>query len=236
LAFDGPLAGRRALVTGAASGIGLAIAARLRADGAEVLTADRAPGCDLELDVAAPGAAERLAGACGGGLDILVANAGVSAFEMLDGHSDAVWDETLGIDLSAVFRLMRAATPLLKASGRGRIITIGSVMSTFGEAGMAAYAAAKHGVLGLTRAAAIELGPHGVTVNCIQPGAILTGITRPAFAANPAFGAFWEQKAALKRLGTPEDIAGVAAFLAGDDAAFVTGAAIVVDGGATAHP
>lgn len=231
-----PLAGRRALVTGAASGIGAAVAARLRRDGAEVLTADRAPGCDLLVDVAAPGAAERLAEACGGRLDILVANAGVSAFEPLDGHSDAVWDDTLAIDLSAVFRLMRACAPMLKAGEAGRIVTIGSVMSTFGEAGMAAYAAAKHGVLGLTRAAAIELGPDRVTVNCVQPGAILTGITRPAFEANPAFAAFWEQKAALKRLGTPEEIAGVVAFLAGDDARFVTGAAIVVDGGATAHP
>jgi NAD(P)-dependent dehydrogenase (short-subunit alcohol dehydrogenase family) len=236
LPSEAPLAGRRALVTGAASGIGAAIAVRLAADGAEVLTVDRAPGCDLLLDVAAADAAQQMVAACRGRLDILVANAGVSAFEPLDGHSDEVWTATLEIDLSAVFRLVRAAAPLLKASGRARIITIGSVMSTFGEAGMAAYAAAKHGVLGLTRAAAIELGPHGVTANCIQPGAILTGITRPAFAANPEFGRFWEQKAALKRLGTAEEVAAVAAFLASDDARFVTGAAIVVDGGATAHP
>jgi NAD(P)-dependent dehydrogenase (short-subunit alcohol dehydrogenase family) len=194
------------------------------------------PGCDIVVDVAAPDAAQQLVEACGGRLDIVVPNAGVSAFEPLDGHSDAIWEMTLDIDLGAVFRLIRAATPLLIQSPAGRIITIGSVMSTFGEAGMAAYAAAKHGVLGLTRAAAIELGPHGVTANCIQPGAILTGITAPAFAANPAFGDFWQQKAALKRLGTPEDIADVAAFLASDDARFVSGAAIVVDGGATAHP
>jgi NAD(P)-dependent dehydrogenase (short-subunit alcohol dehydrogenase family) len=230
------LAGRRALVTGAASGIGAAIAARLTADGAEVFTVDRVPGCDLALDVAQPGAADAMVRACGGRLDILVPNAGVSAFEPLDGHSDAVWATTLDIDLGAVFRLIRAATPFLKQSRAGRIITIGSVMSTFGEAGMAAYAAAKHGVLGLTRAAAIELGVDGVTVNCIQPGAILTGITRPAFDANPAFGDYWLQKSALKRLGTPEDIADVAAFLASDDARFITGAALVVDGGATAHP
>ncbi len=230
------LSGRKALVTGAASGIGAAIAARLTSDGAEVVTADRAPGCDLTIDVAAPDAAQQLVRACGGRLDILVANAGVSALEPIDGHSDDVWATTLDIDLTAVFRIVRACTPLLKHASAGRIITIGSVMSSFGEAGMAAYAAAKHGVLGLTRAVAIELGPHGVTANCIQPGAILTGITRPAFAANPAFGDYWQQKAALKRLGTPEDIADVASFLASDDARFVTGAAIVVDGGATAHP
>jgi NAD(P)-dependent dehydrogenase (short-subunit alcohol dehydrogenase family) len=230
------LQGRKALVTGAASGIGAAIAARLKAEGADVLTADRAPGCDLAVDVSASDAAQQLVAGCGGRLDILVPNAGVSAFEPLEGHSDAVWDTTLDIDLNAVFRIIRACTPLLRQSSAGRIITIGSVMSTFGEAGMAAYAAAKHGVLGLTRAVAIELGPDGVTANCIQPGAILTGITQPAFSANPAFGDYWVQKAALKRLGTPQDIADVAAFLASDDARFMTGAALVVDGGATAHP
>jgi len=233
------LAGKRALVTGAASGIGQAIAARLRADGAKVLTADRAPGTDLTLDVSAPGSPAALIAACEerlGGLDILVANAGVSAFEMLDGHAEAVWTTTLSINLDSVFRLCRDAIPLLKASGDARIITIGSVMSTFGEAGMAAYAAAKHGVLGLTRAMAIELGPHGITANCIQPGAILSGITRPAFAANPAFGDYWVEKSALKRLGEPDDIAAVAAFLASDDSRFMTGATLVVDGGATAHP
>ncbi len=233
------LKGRRALVTGAASGIGAAIAARLKADGATVLTTDRAPGTDLTLDIAPPESAARLAMACTermGGLDILVANAGVSAFEPLEGHRDDVWATTLEIDLHAVFRLIRAATPLLKRSDAGRIITIGSVMSSFGEAGMVAYAAAKHGVLGLTRAVAIELGSEGVTANCIQPGAILTGITRPAFEADPAFADYWRQKSALKRLGTPQDIADVAAFLASDGARFMTGATLVVDGGATAHP
>lgn len=230
---------QRALVTGAASGIGQAIAARFRADGMAVLTLDRAAGCDLVLDVTAPGAAETMAEAARarlGGLDVLVANAGISAFEMLDGHSDAGWEATLATNLSAVFRQCRACLPLLKEGGAGRIILIGSVMSSFGEAGMAAYAAAKHGVLGLTRALGVELGPLGITVNCIQPGAILTGITRPAFAANPAFADQWVAKSALKRLGTPEDIAGVAAFLASADSRFMTGATLVVDGGATAHP
>ncbi|MFQ3594775.1 MAG: SDR family oxidoreductase [Sphingomonadaceae bacterium] len=233
------LAGRRALVTGAASGIGAAIAARFRAEGMEVLTVDRAEGQDLLLDVAGEGAADAMVAAARsrlGGLDVVVANAGVSALQPLDGHSDALWDETLAIDLSSIFRLCRAALPLLSHSHAGRIILIGSVMSSFGEAGMAAYAAAKHGVLGLARALGVELGPRGITVNCIQPGAILTGITRPAFAANPEFGAYWREKAALKRLGEPDDIAGVAAFLASDDARFVTATSLVVDGGATAHP
>lgn len=235
---------KRALVTGAASGIGAAIAARLKRDGMEVLTADRAAGCDLCLDVAADGAAQTMVVAAGerlGGLDVLVPAAGVSAFEMLEGHSDQVWRDTLGINLDSVFHLIRAAVPVMRGGaaaieGSARIITIGSVMSTHGEAGMAAYAASKHAILGLTRSLAIELGPHGITVNCIQPGAILTGITRPAFAANPEFEAYWVQKSALKRLGTPEDIADVAGFLASDASRFMTGATLVVDAGATAHP
>jgi 3-oxoacyl-[acyl-carrier protein] reductase len=232
------LGGRRAIVTGAASGIGLATARRLAADGAQVFSVDRAAG-DLAIDVAAPGASEAIIAAALaslGGLDILVANAGISSFTPLEGHPDAVWDDTIAINLTAVFRLIRAALPALQASNQARIVTIGSVMSDHGDAGMAAYAASKHGVLGLTRALATELGPAGITVNCVQPGAILTGITAPAFAANPAFEAFWRDKAALKRLGTPDDIAGVIAFLAGPDAGFVTGHGITVDGGAMAHP
>ena len=87
-----------------------------------------------------------------------------------------------------------------------------------------------------TRALAAELGPQSITVNCLQPGAIVTGITTPAFAADPAFESFWRDKAALKRLGTPEDIASVALFLASDDAAFVSGVGLLVDGGAMAAP
>ncbi|WP_448582929.1 SDR family NAD(P)-dependent oxidoreductase [Thermaurantiacus sp.] len=233
------LAGRRALVTGAASGIGFATAARLRAEGMAVLTVDREAGCDLVLDVAAPGAAEAMVEAARaqlGGLDLLFANAGITAAQLLEGHPDQLWEEMLAIDLSSIFRLCRASLPLLEASGHGVILMTGSVMSAFGEAGMAAYAAAKHGVLGLARALGVELGPKGIRVACIQPGAILSGMTRGPFEAQPEFASYWRDKAALRRLGTPEDIAGVAAFLASDDAAFVTATSIVVDGGATAHP
>lgn len=233
------LAGRHALVTGAASGIGLATARRLARDGASVFTVDREGTADLVIDVAAPGASEAIVAAVlarFGGLDILVANAGISSFTPFENHPDAVWDATIAINLSAVFRLCRAALAALKASAVPRIVTIGSVMSDHGDAGMAAYAASKHGVLGLTRALATELGRFGITVNCVQPGAILTGITAPAFAADPGFETLWREKSALKRLGTPDDIAGVIAFLASADAGFVTGHGITVDGGAMAHP
>ncbi|MFZ4687648.1 MAG: SDR family NAD(P)-dependent oxidoreductase [Polymorphobacter sp.] len=233
------LTGLRAVVTGAASGIGRATARRLAAEGTAMFGVDRADAVDLSVDVMAPNAAETIVEAAIarlGGIDILVPNAGISAFTPLDGHGDAAWDDTIAINLTAVFRLCRAALPALKASRQGRIITIGSVMSDHGDAGMVAYAASKHGVLGLTRSLATELGPLGITVNCVQPGAILTGITAPAFAAAPEFETFWRDKAAVKRIGTPDDIAAVIAFLASSDANFVSGHGIVVDGGAMAHP
>ena len=230
------LNGRRAVVTGAASGIGLAVAQRLRASGAEVIGVDRAPGCDLPLDVSAPDASARIVAAAGERLDALVACAGISSFTPLDDHPDELWDDVLAINLSSVFRLARAAAPLLRASGRGRIVTVGSVMSAFGDAGMAAYAASKHGVLGLTRSLATELGPDGVTANCVLPGAVRTGITTPAFAAMPAFEAMWRDKAAVRRIAEPDEIAGLVAFLLTDDARFISGHGIFADGGAMAHP
>lgn len=233
------LGGLRAVVTGASSGIGLAIAERLRREGVVVFGAARDGDADLLIDVAAAGAGEAIVEAAVeamGAIDILVCNAGVSGFMPLAAHDDAMWDTTIAINLSSVFRLCRAALPVLTQSRRGRIVTIGSVMSDHGDAGMVAYAASKHGVLGLTRSLATELGPAGITVNCVQPGAILTGITAPAFAAAPDFETFWRDKAPLGRIGQPDDIAGVVAFLASDDARFVSGHGIVVDGAAMAHP
>lgn len=237
--MSGRLAGRAALVTGAGSGIGRATAARLARDGARVFTTDLKGEVALHQDVLAPGAAERIVTAALGELgrlDILVPCAGVSAFHPIEGHDDGDWDRTLGVNLTAVFRLVRAALEPLKASGRGRIVTIGSVMSSFGAAGLVAYAASKHGVLGLTRALAAELGPFAITVNCVQPGAIDTPMTEPAFSQMPEYAEFWRKKSALGRLGTPEDIADVIAFLASDDARFVSGHGMLIDGAAMQAP
>ena len=232
----GRLDGRAALVTGAGSGIGLATARRLAADGARVLTTDRAGDVDIVADVTETDinatlvdeAARRL-----GRLDIVVACAGITGMQMLDGHDDEFFDRMMAVNVTAVFRLMRDALPLLKSSPHGRIILIGSVMSSFGEAGMAAYSASKHAVLGMAKSVAAEVGAHGITVNCIQPGAIDTPMTAPAFSAMPEFKQRWIDKAALGRLGRPEDIADVAAFLASDDARFMSGHGLFVDGGAT---
>jgi 3-oxoacyl-[acyl-carrier protein] reductase len=232
----GRLDGRVALVTGAGSGIGLATAQRLAADGARVLTIDRAGAVDLTADVTEAGINARLvaeAEARFGGLDIVVACAGITGMQSLDGHSDEFFDAMMAVNVTAVFRLMRDALPPLKRSPHGRIILIGSVMSSFGEAGMAAYSASKHAVLGMTKSVAAEVGAFGITANCIQPGAIDTPMTAPAFTAMPAFKQHWIEKAALGRLGQPEDIADVAAFLASDDARFMSGHGLFVDGGAT---
>ncbi|MFA7585416.1 MAG: SDR family NAD(P)-dependent oxidoreductase [Novosphingobium sp.] len=229
------LEGRSALVTGAGSGIGLATAQRLAAEGARVFTADLKGDVDRHVDVTAPGANARLVAetvARHGGLDILVPCAGVSAFHPLEGHDDAYFEQVILVNVTAVFRLIRDAVPALKQSRAGRIVTIGSTMARFGDAGLVAYGTSKHAVLGMTRSVACELGPFGITANCLMPGAIETPMTEPAFTAMPEFKAHFEQKACLGRLGQPEDIADVIAFLASDDARFMTGQGFFVDGGA----
>lgn len=229
------LSGRKAIVTGAASGIGAATAARLRADGALVFTADLQGQVDFVADLTAPEANARLiaeAVVAMDGLDTLVPCAGISAFHPLEGHDDAYFLRVLDVNLISVFRLIRDAVPHLKAAGNGRIVTIGSTTSSHGDEGLCAYSASKHAVLGLTKSVAAELGPFGVTVNCVQPGAIATPMTAPAFSDMPEFRTFWENKAPLRRLGQPEDIADVIAFLCSDDARFMSGHGVWVDGGA----
>ncbi|MFM6831259.1 MAG: SDR family NAD(P)-dependent oxidoreductase [Novosphingobium sp.] len=229
------LKGRKAIVTGAGSGIGAAVAARLRADGAHVFTADLSGDVDMIADLTGQGINAALverAVAAMDGLDTLVPCAGISAFHPLEGHDDAYFARVMEVNVMTVFRLVRDAVPHLKAAGNGRVVTIGSTTSSHGDEGLCAYSASKHAVLGFTKSAAAELGPFGVTVNCVQPGAIATPMTAPAFTQMPEFKAFWENKAPLRRLGQPEDIADVIAFLCSDDARFMSGHGVWVDGGA----
>ena len=229
------LNGRKALVTGAGSGIGVATAQRLAQDGAQVITSDMNGSVDVQGDVTDKQFCQSLvddAAESMGGLDILVPCAGITGVTEIEHSSDEAWEKMIDINVNAVFRMMRAAIPHLKSSGQGRIVTIGSTLSRFGSTGMAAYGASKHAVLGLTRSAASELGRYGITVNCVQPGAIDTPMTRPTFDAQPEFATYWTEKAALGRLGEPEDIADSIAFLVSDDARFVSGQGFLVDGGA----
>ncbi|HEY2179919.1 MAG TPA: SDR family NAD(P)-dependent oxidoreductase [Caulobacteraceae bacterium] len=238
----GRLEGRAAIVTGAASGIGAASAELFAAEGARVLAVDRpgakfavtSPGIEtLEADVAAndaPALIVETALAAFGRLDILFNNAGVGASVLAAEMTDEAWDHIQAVDLRAVFRLSRQAIPALITSPAGRIVSTASVMAEHTDYGLAAYCAAKAGVVGLTRTLALELGKHGVTANAILPGAIRTGMTAHNFA-DEKIASIWARKSVLRRLGEPIDIARVALFLASDEAGFVTGQAIAADGG-----
>jgi 3-oxoacyl-[acyl-carrier protein] reductase len=238
----GRLAGRRAIVTGAASGIGRATAELFAAEGAQVLAVDR-PDANLVFDHAAivplgqdigedaaPQTIVDRAFAEFGGLDILYNNAGISHGAPVADTTDEAFDRLVAINLRAGFRLSRAATPHLVASGNGRLIFTASIMARHTDNGLVAYSASKAGVVGMMRTFALELGRHGVTANAILPGAIATGMTAASFQREE-ITAIWAKKAALKRLGQPIDIARAALFLASDDGGFVTGQALGVDGG-----
>ena len=231
--MTGRLTGRRAIVTGGASGIGAATVARLRADGAEVIAVDLA-GVEIAADVATDAGVAAIVAAAGDRLDILVNNAGVCPVAPLASLDDAAWGRAFDVNVTAPFRLSRALAPLLARSATGRILNTGSILSSAGNSQMAAYAASKHAILGLTRALASELGPLGITVNCVQPGAIITGMTAALFEDDAA-AAYYMGRSPLGRLGRPEDIADVFAFLASDDARFITGQGILVDGGVMCH-
>jgi len=246
------LAGRVALVTGAAEGIGRASAERFAAEGAAVVVADvqvaggtavaeaiRARGgraefvrADVarEADVAAmvATAVERF-----GGLDILFNNAGVGAFTPFDRLEATEWDRVLGIDLRGVYLGCRHALPHLRRSGRGVVLNTASQSGLQAQPRNEAYCAAKAGVILLTRSLARELGPDGIRVNCLCPGGTDTTLLR-TFAGSDAARASLRERSPMGRIARPEEIAAAALFLVSDEASYVTGVALAVDGGATA--
>ncbi|MFZ5669564.1 MAG: SDR family NAD(P)-dependent oxidoreductase [Pseudomonadota bacterium] len=238
----GRLAGRAAIITGAASGIGRASADLFAAEGARVLAVDR-PGADLAFPTGdivslardigeddAPAAIVAAAVEAFGGLDIVYNNAGVSGAAPVGETTDEAFDRQIAVNLRAAFRIARSAVPHLVKSPAGRLIFTASIMARHTDNGLVAYSASKAGVVGMMRTFALELGRHGVTANAILPGAIATGMTAASFAREDV-AAVWAKKAALKRLGRPVDIARAALFLASDDGGFVTGQALGVDGG-----
>lgn len=235
---------RVVLVTGAARGIGTAIARRFAADGARVVVHDR-DAQELELaaealpgerplalvgDLAQSGVAERLIAdvvARHGRLDALICNAGTGWLSALEEHPLDAWERVMAVNLRAPFLLARAAQPHLAAS-RGSIVTTASVAAT-GLGGQAAYDASKGGLISLTRALAVELGPLGIRVNAVCPGFVETRLgehpaTRERVATTVA-------AQPIKRLGRVDEIAGVVAYLASERASYVTGQALHVDGG-----
>ena len=246
------LDGKLATITGAATGIGRATALLFAQEGAAVAVGDiNAEGAQQTVaDITAAGGkawffpcdvtkaddvAEFLKSAAGamGGIDIIVNNAGAQRSGKVTEFSEADWDLLMDVNPRSCFFGAKYGVPYLAQRGGGVIVNVASLAGLKGGPGMTAYSASKHAVLGMTRSVAAEVGASGVTVNCIQPGAIDTPMTAPAFAAMPEFRQRWIDKAALGRLGQPEDIADVAAFLASDDARFMSGHGLFVDGGAT---
>ncbi len=258
------LAGRVALVTGAAGGIGAATARVLAGAGARVVVADVQPGDDtvesivaeggeaayLACDVSDPGQVEALvAGAVArfGGLDVLVNNAGISGGSSLAHQMDPeVWARVLAVNLTGPFLCVRAAMPHLLASGRGRVVNIASTYGLVGAPLAPAYCASKAGVINLTRQLAVDYSGQGVRVNAICPGYIDTdmGGGRAALGAQEAAAANARRDAAaalqpIGRQAQADEVARVALFLASDDSSFMTGSIVTVDGGCTTtfrHP
>jgi len=218
--------GRTALVTGASRGIGAATAARFKALGATVLAPSRA-----ELDLADGASIAAYVKGLGAPVDILVNNAGVNWPQPLVELDDARLDETLNVNLAAPARLARGLAPGMVERGYGRIVNVSSMLALVAREGRAAYSASKAGLVGLTRAIALELAPHGVLVNAIAPGYIATDLTRQNNSP-----AELEQVVAgipLGRLAEPEEIAELIAFLCSARNSYVTGQVLACDGGYT---
>jgi 3-oxoacyl-[acyl-carrier protein] reductase len=233
--------GKVALVTGGGRGIGKATAARFESEGAKVAVADLAfddaPGLQLETNVTDRAAVETAVARTveeHGGLDILVTCAGIIRDNLVYRMSDDDWDSVIATHLRGTFLATQAAQAHMTQHGGGKLVLISSV-SALGNRGQLNYSAAKAGIQAMTKTLAIELGRFAVNVNCVAPGFVSTAMTQQtAERIGVDFEDFQKMGAettALRRVGEPEDIASVIAFLCSDDASYVTGQVLYVDGG-----
>jgi NAD(P)-dependent dehydrogenase (short-subunit alcohol dehydrogenase family) len=244
----GRLTGRVAVITGASSGIGLATASRFLTEGARVALiardetrlarAARALGVpDRTLivagDVSRPDDVDRLLGSAlerFGRIDTLVSNAGIHRITSFAAITDAEWQDVLATNLTGTFFVCRAAARrMIDAGGRASIVLTSSTNGLVAEPGMAHYNASKGALVMLARSMAVDLAPHGIRVNAVAPGTILSDMTRPMVAAGFAFG-----EIPLGRIGRAAEVAAAILFLASDEASYITGEVLVVDGGQTA--
>jgi NAD(P)-dependent dehydrogenase (short-subunit alcohol dehydrogenase family) len=234
----GALEGRRALVTGAATGIGAATLARFRAEGAQVVGVDADPAYDgVVADVTDPDQMARAVRRAGE-LDICVANAGISLMEPFLEGSLHSWERVLRVNVLGVMNSFQAAA--LAMPRGGRLLATASIAGLHGEPDASAYCASKAGVIGVVRALALELAPRGFTVNAVAPGQIDTRMNstdletvsrREGRPAEELLRAHLDSRVPARRLGTPDEVAGVFAFLASDAADFISGAVLRIDGG-----
>jgi NAD(P)-dependent dehydrogenase (short-subunit alcohol dehydrogenase family) len=250
-------ADRTAVVTGASSGIGRAIALALATEGAHVVIGDLQEPSRLEDEKGSTAAAIREAGGSAmfvecdvgrsadvtrlvdsavdayGGVDILVNNAGVFVRNPITEVTEDEWDRVLAVNLKGYYLSCRAALPVMIGRGGGAVVNVGSIHGLIGTATAATYCASKGAIDNLTRQLAVDYAGHGIRVNSVAPGTIETAMSKP-FREQPELLAEYRRRTLLPRLGTPADVANAVAFLASDDASFITGHTLVVDGGWTA--
>ena len=247
------LEGKTAIITGAGRGIGKAIAHKFLLEGARVLICDIEPE-RLEQTVTelrAFGEVQSLIGDVSrsdfcdsvvqtaleffGEINILVNNAGIAVFAPFLEHSEEAWDQTLNVNLKSMFLLsQRVARQMVAKGGGGAIVNMASTNGLMGERDLVAYNASKGGVILLTKTLAIELAEHNIRVNCVAPGLIRTTLASEGGSSNNFFDESLH-KIPMRRLGKPEEVANVFAFLASDEASFITGDTVVIDGGQLAE-
>jgi L-rhamnose 1-dehydrogenase len=248
------LQGKVAIITGAARGIGRAIAVRFGQEGARVAVVDQRPAEGRETvrlieeaggqalfvstDVSEQEQVHDMVAAVlrrWGTIDILVNDAGICPFADFLDLPEALWDQVLDVNLKGYFLVSQTVARVMVEQGvKGRIIAVSSISAEFGGSQQAHYCAAKAGINLLVKSMAIALGRHGITCNAVLPGTVETDINRAALA-DPATRAYWSGRTPLGRLGRPADIAGPVLFFATDDAAWCTGAMLVVDGGVSVN-
>ena len=219
------------VVTGGAQGIGKCIAECFARDGAKVYVIDIQQGPWFVGDLADKATLERFAAdvvAKSGKVDVLVNNAGITKDGLMMRMDEAQWDAVIDTNLKSAFNFIHACTPIMARQRSGSIISMSSVVGVSGNAGQCNYSASKAGLIGLTKSMAKEMGPRGIRANCIAPGFIATDMTG---ALPENVRQEWEKQIPLRRGGTPEDVAGVALFLASDLSSYVTGQVINCCGG-----